>query len=655
MPPPVLGNTVFIKVLGYTLRREFLGDAIHYRNVEEYTYEIQVTDLANFAPGCLSTFIQTEIANYFNTNKTNITLKSLDLSASNEATEDLIRGGVIKPTFEIRSPVATVDLDSSHPELAGTAEGTRFVGVKSVLTSYAEYIDSLSETYDFNDDEQGSQSFNHSIDLTLRSSAGATAKTMAQDISNTLFTEDKNNTAFGENVWAANLQEYGDEIKHKQYHTESYDLKTNKFAFTKKAKILGVYVTFLEAGEPDSLTIEDNKYSLSRAAGGEITVTETTQIRAISGDYSHISDGLLDHLKSLSFSNCVTFFTAFAATIEGLGAASKQGILHPIPVSRNISFDKRELKASVTTVFSNNPQIAGHTIEETVNLDKNTNGIVTADYDLTLTVSAQKELNGDATRDYDGATAGVQSSVDLLTAYDSNAINRVIAIAKSDLDPAHALWIMPFMNTVPDVFLNGTFVSPAGTPNRYHSSGTWVDFAPTNTTITSSNMGKTYSLKKKFSNDPVFISARSNTACVDCFTKFDVKVDDTFPKENMNEYVIIDRGTSALTGNTPRTSVRSHAFTNAPGKRTVNINAVLTRQPGTNRVFTPTFPTNELRAMAVETRKQLLDVLSEWKVRSTMQSVGYLSSLRYTFDSSGNITMTGEIEYTFKPTPPPGA
>lgn len=654
--PPALGNTVFKKVLGYTLRRDFLGDAIHYRNVEEYTYEIQVTHLANFT--CLSTFIKTEIADYFNINKTDITLKSLDLSSSPDVTEDLIRGGVIKPTFEIRSPVAAVDLDSSHPELAaGSADGERFAGVRSILLSYAEYIDSLSESYDFNEEEQGSKSLTHTIDLTLRSSAASSAKTIAQDISNILFTEDANNNAFGQNVWISSLQLYGDSTTHKQYHTESYDLKSNKFAFTKKIKILGHRVLAIPSND---LTIQDRKYSLDRGASGEITVTETIQITAITGDYSHITHDLLNHIKGLSFNNCALFLTAFAATIEGLGATSKQGILHPIPVSKNISFDKRELKATVTTVFSNNPQIAGHTIEETINLDKNANGIVTADYDLTLTISAQKELNGDITRDYDSTIAGVQSSVDLLTAYDANALNRVTAIAKSDLDPAHAVWVMPFMNTVPDVFVNGEFVSPAGTPNRYYSAGTKYYFSPTNTTITSSNMGKTFSLKKKFSNDPVFTSAKNNTACVDCFTKFDVKVDDTFPKENINEYVIIDRGTSVLTGNTPRTSVRSHAFTNAPGKRTVNINAVLTRPAapgasGWNRLLTPVFPTNELRAMAVETRKQLLDVLSEWKVRSTMQSVGYLSSLRYTFDSSGNITMTGEIEYTFKPTPPPGA
>lgn len=646
-------------MLGYNLKREFLGDSINYRNVEEYSYEIAVTDFSNFdvdlatGKNYLSDYIKTEISNYFNTNKTDITLKSLELPVSSEAVEDLIRFGSIKATFEIRKPISAITLDIQHPELdpttsGGGAEGGRFHGVRSVILTYAKEIDSLSETFDFSDEQDGSHTLSHSIELTLKSSVTSSAKNIAQTISSILFSNDVNNTAFGENVFLQALFKYGgSSMKH--YHTESYDLKQNKFSFSKKAKIL-------KKDETINLSrfSKDEKYAIDFSSDGGVNITETVSLSAITGSFSDITGEVLTSTKNASYGNCSSVLSGYLPGIIGLGTSSQNSTLQPEPVSVAVSLDKRGLKITVTTVFSNDPQIMGHKIEETISLDKNERGIASADYSLTLNIFAQKQLNGDVGRKYG---TGSKSSIEILKTYDDDAINKIILASSPDPDVTHNNWVKPFRNTIPSIFSNDKFNNaPASAPDRSFFSSPSYSFASTSKTVTSSNMGKTYSLQKKFSNDPIYTQAKTRSECPNCYTKFEIKTEDTLPKENINEYVIINRGSvdTPFGKTVPNTSVTSSSYTNQPGKRSVNITASLTR-PANNRLTDPTIPYNPLKDMAKELKKQLSSVLLEKKISDTMQSVGYLSSLRYSFDSAGNVTMGGDLEYTYKKPAPRGA
>jgi hypothetical protein len=210
-------------------------------------------------------------------------------------------------------------------------------------------------------------------------------------------------------------------------------------------------------------------------------------------------------------------------------------------------------------------------------------------------------------------------------------------------------------------------------------------FYPITSSVSSPNLGKTFTLTKVFTNDVIYDLDRSlgggtetdyRNICPDCFKKIEVKWQDTWPKKTINEYNIIGRGglgqnnfvprlnadgsttyvnnpvTAAVTSNRPGTSVISDMFTTESGKRTVTINAVLKRKKRTNNLLDPYFPTNELKALAAEAKNTLVQVFFHEKVKNSYQYVAYISNVNYTFNSDNQVTMTAELTYTYKAPPP---
>ena len=100
-----IGNDIVEGLLGYSLKREYFGESFNYRNLETFTYEIYITDLANIntdpATGgnYLSNYIKTQIAAKLAVDKNNINVKSIDIPNSSDSKEDLIRIGKYNVTF----------------------------------------------------------------------------------------------------------------------------------------------------------------------------------------------------------------------------------------------------------------------------------------------------------------------------------------------------------------------------------------------------------------------------------------------------------------------------------------------------------------------------------------------------------------------------
>lgn len=640
----------FDSLLGYSLKRDYLGDSLNWRNIETFNLDIQVTDLTNatnVAPdgtNYLSTYILGVVSSLLNYDKHNITIKSIEQSSSTEAAENLIQAAKYTVTAEVRTAIDAVTLLAQHPELnesVGSAESGKFYGVGDVLTTYAEEIDAISESFTFDDKEEGKKSFNHSVDLTVRTSSTQSAKLIAQTIATHLFDEDVNNTYFGHNAFTGALQNYGHTTNNKHYFEESYDLKKNKFSFTKKMEVLDLIDATDAPGPSGTGEYTGNlKYSIDIAKDGRVNISETMEIKSRDGSYDNIKIDI-DAEIALAYTRCSNVLASYNVTIDGRGTNAVAATISSIPLTKTIIYDEQGLKATISTSFSNDVQGPSSQFLETVDLNRDHKGVVTATYNVTLTSHREKTLNADS-----DIWASGNTPLDILKVYETNSLTRICDIVH-------------FTNqagTVKGVFWNTlSWWWPYGSGGTVQLAVTEsaCNFHPVTLSVSSQDMGKTFTLTKTFSNDAIYHFGGTNTlgSSTANFTKVEIKYNDTWPKRTVNEHTVIDRGTSPITANIPKTSVMSDAQVTQPGKRSVTINAVEYRQP-TSLLSTPRVPVAALTALAREAKYTLLDVFPNDKIKDSYQSIAYISNLSYTYDSENNLTLTAELTYTYKRPPP---
>jgi len=769
MPIPSQGQ--FEELLGYSLKKDYLGDSFNWRNIENFSFTVVLTDFGNLSEDShgdnyLSATIKNVLKAKYGVDRNNITIKSINIDMSH-GDADHLRIARYKVTAEVRSKIDEKTLYTQHPELVeetttvdgttftGDAESHKFHGVKDVFLNYAEEVDSLSESFDFSEGEDGKKDFSHSINLTVRSNATQSSKTVAQNIANTLFSQDANNTYFGHNAFSGALENYGNSSNNKHYFSESYDQWKNQFSFTKKMSVLP---------EGASTYTASKKYSLDIKADGGISVGETLELKSRNGSWSDLKSAAQDFLDG-SYNRCSSILASYSNTIDGQGSNTSTtntlaSTLATKPITESIVYNEQGLTISISTTFTDDVQVLGNAqFLETVDLNRDHKGVVQTTYNVTLTSHRQKELNGDAlfyvdglcsvagecdgggwttkatcegegecfdsdddpvsgadndknlcesvTGNYfvsagnswtaydtetkcedDGGASWTQgkTALDVLKEYGDNAVTKICTIAnysgtgsgtvKTDFSNVLSWW-WPTGGDRPFPFF-GTTVN-----KRSFIRQTGCNFYPVTSSVSSPNLGKTFTLNMTLSNDAKYdmdtVSQTDyRTICADCFKKIEVKWQDTWPKKSISEHTVIGRGglgddnwipystdqfgnviyinsptTSAVTSNKPGTSVIADHYMTLAGKRSVTINAVLKRKKRTNNLSTPYFPTDELEALAAEAKNALVQVFFHERVKNSYQSVAYISNINYTFNSENQVTMTAELTYTYK-APPPG-
>ena len=431
----------FDSVLGYSLKRDYSGDALNWRNIETFNLEVIITDLANSnnihagtGKNFLSTYILDQVANKLKVDKNNTSIKSIEVPASAEAlTENQIQAGKYIVTAEVKSKIDDATLLAQHPELneATGAESGKFYVVKDAIHQYTSEIVSINETFDFQDKENGGGEFSHNVDVTLKrpdhckqcednawqtavdannngfaneaacrtyfacpaSKGTSSTKTIATAIANTLFSHDFQNTYFGHNAFDGALQNFGltGVTANKHYFTETYDNVKNTFSFSKKMAILS------EAASQQGVTI-DAKFSIDFGRDGRVTVSQTLDLKSRNGNWSQLEAAVLAE-KNSAYSNCSAHLGYYNKEIAGRGSTnSVAATLATTPITQTIIWDKHGLKATLTSQFSNDIQVSplslimgqGAQFLETVDLSKDQRGVVTATYNITLTSHAPK-------------------------------------------------------------------------------------------------------------------------------------------------------------------------------------------------------------------------------------------------------------------------
>jgi hypothetical protein len=148
-------------LLGYTLRKEFLGEALPYREVEVYDYEFFSTQLTGSTP---YTDIESNIKSYYAGVSGDITYKILESPADYTFPNDHLRVGKILAQVEVRRTIS--GLSGNFPELTGNY----YKGLdSSFFNSYATLFNDFKEEFSFENADNGNDIFSHSLSFTLQS------------------------------------------------------------------------------------------------------------------------------------------------------------------------------------------------------------------------------------------------------------------------------------------------------------------------------------------------------------------------------------------------------------------------------------------------------------------------------------------------------
>jgi len=262
--PINLNQGIYTGLLGYSLKKEYLGNALQHREIETLTLEIYGTDTLNKAD--LSSYLKTTIASAVNAFSGDVNIISLSAPVSQELKEDNIRFCKYITTAEIRR---TGNFTDSHNR---EVNNNMYSGIPSIV-GYFKYMEEFGESFSFTTKEDGSKDYSHSINLTLRSGdSNKTTKTLAQEISSGLFERDKLISGFSFYGFTGALLDYGDSSISKNYFTETYDLLKNTFSFEKKKELapnnLGAYThnitRSLDMGEDGIVNVGENLHIVGR-------------------------------------------------------------------------------------------------------------------------------------------------------------------------------------------------------------------------------------------------------------------------------------------------------------------------------------------------------------------------------------------------------
>ena len=225
-----------------------------------------------------------------------------------------------------------------------------YPNLKTTLDSHQmNFLDSMSESFSFNGQEDDSYNYSHSLDFKYISGQSGTdyvslAKTLANSI---LESNNQPNLPFGEYAGLYDEALYK-ASKHK--YNESYDLVDLSFSFSKD-------LNFLPNGAATYSTTETR--SLVRSAEGFIDVSEDGQVKSRTNDFAQAELGL-SSTTGAAYARCNLMATNFGL-LDGSTAA---GALSTQYTAFGKTINRQQNTIDYNLTYTNNPRISRSGIHE---------------------------------------------------------------------------------------------------------------------------------------------------------------------------------------------------------------------------------------------------------------------------------------------------
>jgi hypothetical protein len=330
---PFNASGITTGLLGYTLRKEFLGEGMFYRETEVYNYEIysKSANILNTPFKEIEGYIKAQFAIHSG----NINVKQLSSPAEYQFPNDHVRVGKYNVEVEIRR--VPTGLNTFQTEL----DSNRYKGLNNAFfTGYANYLNSFGEDFTFETNENGVNVYSHNISFTLQSGN----KDMAVAIGSGIFANDKD-TTFGINAYVGGVT-VADTTNYFNYYNETYDLVRGAYSFVKRREVLPV----------GAATYNHNlSHSLSYKPNGVIDVNERGSVQGRL-TFAQAKAGY-DTLYAGAYTRCNTVFTDFRAFAAGATVADS---LVNFPLVSNKVFNKADNSVEYEVAFTNDVNLSSN-------------------------------------------------------------------------------------------------------------------------------------------------------------------------------------------------------------------------------------------------------------------------------------------------------
>ncbi len=355
-------------LLGYSLKKEMMGDSLFFRETATYTYEVFSVYMP-VSPLIIQSGIYNEFKNRYSGD---IFVKVFSAPADYSFPNDSMR--VSKYNVEVQVRSVPNGLGTWSSELLSTS-GYRGVDENFFVSSGKNIVD-LKENFDFETAENGVQSFTHGLSFVLTTGTKQGAAAIAASI----FGRDKDNS-FGISTMIGGIATIGDSGVYQNYYAETYDVIRNSYNFSRKRDVL-------PSGA--STYVYNTTHTIDLKEDG---VTEVGERGNVKGKLSFAqSQQGAEILIGTAYARCSGVYSAYAPLTTNLSSSFTSLPLINMPLRLTRVHNRPALSTDYEISYTNSPLYAanGSLAVETMDVSDLDLGIVDVKHTIELGINKRQ-------------------------------------------------------------------------------------------------------------------------------------------------------------------------------------------------------------------------------------------------------------------------
>lgn len=352
-------------MLGYSLKKEMMGDSMFVRETERYTYEIYSLSLNN-SPTAIQRNIYSEFASKYSGN---IYVKVFSQPAEYNFPNNSVNVSKFNVEVEIKSN--PTGLRNWSSELTSTS-GYKGLDENFFFTSGKTILD-LKESFDFATQADGLQTFSHGISFGLITGN----KNLATAIAASIYGRDKDNS-FGISTMIGDIVTIANSGTYQNYYTETYDIIHNTYSFNRKRDVL----------PSGAATYTYNTiHNLELKQDGIVEIVEKGNIRG-KMSFNESLQGF-ETMTGTSYSRCNSIYNTYAPLSTNLAFSLSTTPLVNSALRVTKIHNRPALSTDYEIAYTNDPQysVSGAYIEDSINVEDSDLGIVSLKHSINMSIN----------------------------------------------------------------------------------------------------------------------------------------------------------------------------------------------------------------------------------------------------------------------------
>lgn len=611
--------------LGYEKKKEFFGNALMYREVDLFNYEIYSTDFETQNADVIQNKIKSEFSNVYSGD---VRVLVFNTQNTYQFPSDSLRASKFAVSVEIKR--LYTNLSTDFPELATDYyKGIDSSFFNSASTSYAQYLLDFKEDFSFSTNSNGNREFGHNFSFGLQTgwsqsiwagnqSDALVRRGFAQKIATGIFDKDKE-TTFGIATMVGEVLAIADKTIFRNYYNESYDLMKNTYSFSRKRE---------ELPFTSGNLLTNLNHTINLNPDGTIEVSEKASTFS-KLDFSIARDSL-ESFYSQAFARCSGLYHSFYTNdnipapngiilqdaqyinkIDHTTNPPNIGFLSLInnPIKLTKFYDSNSLQANYDVTYSNNPN---YFFKD--GYDVSISGIMASEI---LEFNVDKYNIVEANHSFEFTSNRITNDV--------YAFNRLISGANKNSATTMGLYYTGNFKPVANIFPNFNLIKSASNI---------------------SNIKPKASLKLEYSNNPTYFVTKDNVK----FRILDYTIDKKFAPDIIHEYKVINRP--------QKQSIMTYEYQSEKGEVSINIKASIGKQY--SQFSTDSSNGGFDKIVYDETQKlKIKDYLTpiyKFAGQLFLSQFGtpnvafnwYISDSKYSFNSDGELTVQLNYAFTIK-------